>query len=94
MMPKITKTLVDKAYKKYKINPAVIKRSQVVKGIKTEWDEHAKMPKLKVAKNLSDATKIALAHLAEFPDYYKRLEKMEKKAKKAYPKGSFKPFIK
>ncbi|HEX2695758.1 MAG TPA: DUF5661 family protein [Acidobacteriota bacterium] len=27
-------------------------------------------------------TKIALAHLAEFPDYYTRLDKMEKAAKK------------
>jgi len=30
--------------------------------------------------------KIALAHLNEFPDYYTRLEKMEKEAKKYWEK--------
>lgn len=39
------------------------------------------------ATNVSDdditvTGKIALAHLAEFPDYYTRLDKMEKEAKK------------
>jgi hypothetical protein len=31
--------------------------------------------------------KIALAHLNEFPDYYTRLEAMEKEAKKAWGEG-------
>lgn len=31
--------------------------------------------------------KIALAHLNEFPDYYTRLEKMEKEADKFWGKG-------
>ncbi len=30
--------------------------------------------------------KIALAHLNEFPDYYERLEKMEKEAKEFWEK--------
>jgi len=36
--------------------------------------------------------KIALAHLKEYPDYYERLEKMEKKAEK-YWKNHKKPII-
>ena len=31
--------------------------------------------------------KIALAHLREFPDYYTRLQKMEKEAKEFWAKG-------
>ena len=31
--------------------------------------------------------KIALAHLIEFPDYYTRLQKMEKEAKEFWAKG-------
>ncbi len=47
--------------------------NQLEKGIKIEL-EHTKSKEL--------AAHIALDHLAEFPDYYDRLEKMESEAKK------------
>lgn len=35
--------------------------------------------------------KIALAHLNEFPDYYKRLDKLEKQAEEFWKKKKYKP---
>lgn len=49
--------------------------SQLKKGIKVEM-EHTN------DKNL--AREIALDHLAEFPDYYDRLDDMEKEAEKEW----------
>lgn len=46
---------------------------QIAKGIKVEY-EHTNDKKL--------AKEISMDHLAEFPDYYDRLDKMENKAKK------------
>lgn len=54
---------------------------QLEKGIKVEREHNGKMGKdTTVAKNDGDALKIAVAHLREIPDYYTRLEKMEKSA--------------
>lgn len=48
-------------------------RTQLTKGVKVEM-EHT--------KNKAQATEIATDHISEFRDYYDRLEKMEKEAKK------------
>lgn len=67
-----TKTLsVDQIAKKHGVDEKEIER-QLEKGIKVEY-EHTKSKK--------EAAEIARDHLDEFPDYYDRLEKMEKKAK-------------
>lgn len=52
-----------------------VNKKQLKMGIKVEM-EHTD------DKNV--ATKIALDHLKEFPDYYTRLINMEKSAKKAF----------
>jgi len=52
-------------------------------GLDVELEHGTRNPKTNVTNNDSLMTgKIALAHLNEFPDYYKRLEKMEKEAEK------------
>jgi len=50
--------------------------------------EHGKISaETNVTNNDSETTgKIAWAHLKEFPDYYTRLEKLEKEAKKHFNK--------
>lgn len=53
---------------------------QLKKGTKVEY-EHTSNHEL--------AKKIAKDHLVEFPDYYNRLEKMEKKAKKYWTKERY-----
>ena len=59
----------DKILKKHKV-PYHDLANQLRKGIKVE-QEHT--------GDLAMAKEIALDHLAEFPDYYDRLEKAEKK---------------
>jgi len=56
-----------------KRNPRDFNKAQLIKGIKVEI-EHTSDKEL--------ALEIAMDHLAEIPDYYDRLENMEKKAKK------------
>ena len=65
------KTVEDIA-KKHKVDVDVIKK-QLEMGVKVE-KEHTNSKEI--------AIEIALDHLFEFPDYYDRLEKMEKRAKK------------
>lgn len=51
---------------------------QLKKGIKDE-SEHKDV----VGQNKVKFAQIAMAHLKEMPDYYRRLDKMESKAKKS-----------
>lgn len=55
-------------------------REQLIKGYIVELEHGSKIDeRLNVTQNKTDATiKIALAHLVEAPDYYTRLELMEK----------------
>lgn len=55
--------------KKHSVTPEAL-LAQLSKGIKVEL-EHT--------NSTSEAREIALDHLNEFPDYYDRLEKVEKK---------------
>ncbi|MBU3941657.1 MAG: hypothetical protein KKF74_01975 [Nanoarchaeota archaeon] len=54
---------------------------QFRKGMNVELEHGLRDPKTNVSNDDPTTTgKIALAHLNEFPDYYDRLEKMEKEA--------------
>lgn len=50
---------------------------QFRRGLEVE-SEHDKNDELDVVKNKKDLAKIVLAHLRELPDYYTKLDKMEK----------------
>jgi hypothetical protein len=60
---------------------------QFRRGLDVEL-EHGKIsPETNITNNNPNMTgKIALAHLNEFPDYYTRLEKLEKQADKFWKK--------
>ena len=54
---------------------------QFRRGMKVELEHGSRDPVTNVTNNdLLMTGKIALAHLNEFPDYYTRLDKMEKEA--------------
>ena len=58
---------------------------QVRKGMEVELEHGTRFPDLDVTGNDPVITaKIALAHLREFPDYYERLEVMEREADAAW----------
>ena len=60
---------------------------QFTKGINVELEHGSRDPEINVTNNDPILTgKIALAHLKEFPDYYTRLEKMERDAKEFWEK--------
>jgi Protein of unknown function (DUF5661) len=55
--------------------------SEFTKGVNVEFEHGTRYPETNVTKNDKKLTgKIAWAHLKEFPDYYTRLKKLEKKA--------------
>lgn len=55
--------------------------NEFTKGINVEFEHGIRHPETNVTGNDKILTgKIAWAHLMEFPDYYTRLEKMEKEA--------------
>ncbi len=54
---------------------------QFMKGLNTELEHGSRKKETNITNDDPIMTgKIALAHLNEFPDYYDRLEKMEKEA--------------
>lgn len=60
---------------------------QFRRGMNVELEHGKRDPKTNVSNDDPLITgKIALAHLNEFPDYYDRLEKMEKEADKYWGK--------
>jgi len=63
------------------INWSKVKLEEFTKGVSVELEHGTKYPETNVTKNDKESTgKIAWAHLKEFPDYYTRLKKLEKKA--------------
>ena len=55
--------------------------SEFTKGVNIEFEHGTRNPQSNVTDNDKKMTgKIAWAHLKEFPDYYTRLEKLEKEA--------------
>jgi Protein of unknown function (DUF5661) len=60
----------------------------VVAGMNVELEHGTRFPDLDVTGNDPVVTvKIALAHLREFPDYYSRLEAMEREAEAVWGSG-------
>jgi len=73
--------------KEFKINLQVISLYEFHTGLNIEL-EHKNITN----NDLNLTAKIVISHLQEFPDYYKRLIKMEKQAKK-YWSNKIKPNI-
>ena len=81
---KTTITTLDAkwAAKKLGINLKKLKLSEWRKGIEVELEHGLINEKTNVTNDdLIQTAMIALAHILEYPDYYKRLSKMEKEAK-------------
>ena len=58
-----------------------VKLDEFTKGVNVEFEHGTRFPETNVTNNDENMTgKIAWAHLKEFPDYYTRLEKLEKEA--------------
>ena len=63
------------------------KTGGIHKGVSVELEHGTKYPETNVTNNDKELTgKIAWAHLKEFPDYYTRLKKLEKKAMEYWKK--------
>ena len=59
-----------------------VKLEEFTIGVNIEFEHGTKFPETNVTDNDKNMTgKIAWAHLKEFPDYYTRLEKLEKTAR-------------
>lgn len=87
-----TKEQALKVGNQLNINFNVIPFKEWLTALKIE-SEHSKNDLTDVAHgSLIKTAKIALAHLMEYPDYYKRLVKMEKKAEK-YWSNKEKPYL-
>jgi hypothetical protein len=80
---KITRLQAKRLGHIFNINFKVIDFDDWVYGLNVEL-EHGKRRGLTnvTNDNLQDTAKIAIAHLLEYPDYYKRLKKMERLADK------------
>jgi hypothetical protein len=63
------------------INWNEINLEEFTRGLNVEFEHGTRYPETNVTNNDKSLTgKIAWAHLKEFPDYYTRLDKMEKEA--------------
>lgn len=81
---KADKMSVEDIAKKFNVSVDKIK-AQLEKGIEIEKEHTSDKEK---------ATEIAMDHVTEFPDYYDRIEKMEKDAKQKWEISETKKFIK
>ena len=81
---KIIKSQAIKLAKKYKINLDVIDINEWHYGLNVELEHGTKFGTFTniTNNNLFITAKIVIAHLTEFPDYYKRLLKLETQADK------------
>jgi len=69
------------------INWNEVDLNEFTKGVNIEFELGTKYPETNVTKDDKKLTgKIAWAHLKEFPDYFTRLEKLEKKAREYWKK--------
>lgn len=83
----ISKKQANDMAKHFGLNMDVVNADEWHYGLNVELEHGSVNPITNVTKNnLLKTAKIALAHLIEFPDYYKRLKRMEDQAKK-YWKG-------
>lgn len=64
-----------------------VRLDEFTKGVNVEFEHGKRFPETNVTDNDKKMTgKIAWAHLKEFPDYYTRLEKLEKEAAEYWKK--------
>ena len=86
-MKKLTKTEAKEVGDAIGINWDKVSLDEFTLGINVEFEHGSKYPKTNITKNDKKMTgKIAWAHLKEFPDYFTRLAKMEKKATEFWKK--------
>jgi hypothetical protein len=85
---KVTKSVARDIAKKIKLNTDVVDIDTFQYALNVELEHGSKLGKMtNVTKdNLTMTTKIVLAHLFEFPDYYTRLKKLEDKAEEYWGK--------
>lgn len=85
---KVSKSTARDIAKKIKLNTEVIDIDTFQYALNVELEHGSKLGKLTnvTNDNLLMTTKIVLAHLLEFPDYYKRLKKLEDKAEEYWSK--------
>ncbi|NTW25906.1 MAG: hypothetical protein HGA37_14510 [Lentimicrobium sp.] len=70
------------------INWEEVSPDEFTMGINVEFEHGTKFPETNITDDDKMLTgKIAWAHLKEFPDYYTRLEKMEKEAAEYWRKN-------
>ncbi|MEQ8910334.1 MAG: DUF5661 family protein [Vicingaceae bacterium] len=80
-MKKITKKKATENGSLLGINWQEVNLNEFSDGINVEFEHGSRYPETNVTNDdLKLTGKIAWAHLKEFPDYYTRLEKMEKEA--------------
>lgn len=94
-MPKLTDKNVRKIAKELNIDLRKLPLKTLKSGMKVEFEHGLIDSRTNVSyDDLITTAKIALAHIIEFPDYYERLEKLEKEAKKYWKGYTFDPFKK
>lgn len=80
-MKKITKEVAKSIGDQIGIDWREVNLKEFTEGIAVELEHGTRWPETNVTDDdLNLTAKIAWAHLKEFPDYYTRLEKMEKEA--------------
>lgn len=84
-MMKLTKKDLLYVIKKLQLDLEELDIKQFIIGINVEFEHGYANLKTNVTNNdLLKTAKIALAHIIEYPDYYKELIKMEKKLEKRW----------
>ena len=85
---KISKTEAKKLFIKYNINKDVISLEDWHTGLNVECEHGSMISKLtNVTHDSKDIiSKIVIAHILEFPNYYQYLTKMEQKLEKYWSK--------
>ncbi len=94
---KISKSEALKLAKEFKINLDNIDKNEWYYGLNVELEHGNKLGSTTniTGNNLKVTAKIVIAHLIEFPDYYKRLRNMESQAEKFWNhKNKGKLFVK
>jgi hypothetical protein len=81
-MPRINQAELRQIITTLKLNMKVLSIETLTKGIRVEFEHGSGVsPITNITKDdLMMTVKIVLAHLIEFPDYYERLDRMEKRA--------------
>lgn len=86
-MKRITLKKAKEMAKVFNVDLKVVDIHDLRDGIQVEMEHGLVDPRTNVSyDDLYITTQIALAHLEEYPDYYQRLEKMEKQAEKYWSK--------